>query len=453
VTDPLDFDPNVKPRTPSSAVLVVWLMGIGTGVFGALIVRKLSPNPSEADVAQYRAVRNFAQASFVRELSDQEILDRAMEGFTRSLDDYSRYYDADSAAELDRETAGRYAGLGALFSLIDGERRVLFPLPESPAKRAGLWIGDSVLEVDGESVAGLDDQTFHDLLQSRPGEVRELHLRSLEGVERTVEITPESLLDPSIRQFHMVDAERGLAYLSIHSFSRETAREFDAAWAYLEHEGATSLVIDLRGNLGGVLDAAVAIARRFIPSGVIVSTEGRLEVEIERGIEGHATLQGLPLVVLVDEHSASASEVLAGALQDHRVAVLVGAPTFGKGMVQTIRRFPDSGTRAKITSAHYYSPSHRNFERSSEGRDYGIRPDVEVEITEREKATARTHSARYGPPVEARADLAAWEAELGETLVEPLPDDAQLRAAFLLLAGKRPTALALYTAPAKGQAE
>lgn len=444
---------DAKPRTPSTAILVVWLMGIGTGVFGALIVRKLSPDPLDSDVAQYRAVRNFAQSAFVRELSNQEILDRAMDGFTRSLDDYSRYYDADAAAELDRETAGRYAGIGALFSLVDGERRVLFPLPNSPAGRAGLWVGDSVLAVDGQTVAGLDDKEFHDLLQSLPGEVRVLSVRGLDGDQRSLEVTPESLLDPSVRHFHMVDEQRGLAYLSIHSFSRETADEFDVAWAYLKRQGASSLVIDLRGNLGGVLDAAVAIARRFVPEGVIVSTEGREELEIQRGIEREATLQGLPLVVLVDEHSASASEVLAGALQDHRAAVLVGAPTFGKGMVQTIRRFPASGTRAKITSAHYYSPSHRNFERSSEGRSYGIRPDVEVAISDRQKRAARTHNARYGPPIEARADLAAWETSLGQKLVEALPDDAQVRAAFLLLAGKRPTALALYEAPAKGQPE
>ena len=448
-----DSDPTAKPKTPSGAIFVVWLMGIGTGIFGSLIARKLNPDPAQSDLDQYRAVRDFAQSAFVRELSDQEILDRAMEGFTRSLDEYSRYYDADSAADLDRETAGRYAGIGALFGLVEGERRVLFPLPDSPALRAGLWIGDSVLEVDGQAVAGLDDLAFHELLQSLPGQTRVLRTRSLEGLERSVEVTPESLLDPSVRQFHMLDGERGLAYLSIHSFSRETAHEFDAAWAYLEAQGATSLVLDLRGNLGGVLDAAVAIARRFVPEGVIVSTVGRTEVDIERGLEGQATLQGLPLVVLVDEHSASASEVLAGALQDHRAAVVVGAPTFGKGMVQTIRRFPANGTRAKITSAHYYSPSHRNFERSSEGRDYGIRPDVEVLITDREKLAARAYNTRYGPPVEARPDLKAWEAELGQNLVERLPDDAQVRAACLLLAGKRPTALALFKPLAETQAE
>lgn len=434
-----------EPRPSSAALLTVWVMGIVTGVFGALIAKQLRGVDEEPDVALYREVRDFAQASYVRELNKTEIVDLALDGLTRSLDEYSRYYDAEASAELDRDTAGRYAGLGALFQLIDGRRHVLFALSGGPAERAGLRVGDVVLEVDGITVAGLDEEAFQDLMRSTAGQRRALRLEGRDGIQRDVDLMPEELLDPSVRHFHMVDPTRGLAYLSIHSFSRQTSTEFDSAWRWLESQGARALVIDLRGNLGGVLDAAVDLARRFVADGPIVSTVGRFESEVQSAVPSEATMLGLPLVVLVDEHSASASEVLAGALQDHRAGVLVGAPTFGKGMVQTIRRFEPSGTSAKLTSAHYYSPSQRNFERTMDGRDYGIRPDIEVAMTDDQRLAARVYNARYGPPVEALADLEAWQQELDQQLIAELPDDPQMRTALLLLAGERPIPGAVYS--------
>jgi carboxyl-terminal processing protease len=197
------------------------------------------------------------------------------------------------------------------------------------------------------------------------------------------------------------------------------------------------LVIDLRDNPGGVLEAAVKLARRFVPEGVIVSTEGRGVPDVLRADPSEALLQGTPLVVLVDGGSASASEVLAGALQDHRVAVILGEPTHGKGVVQTIRRYDERGTIAKVTTSYFYTPAHRNLERNpEEGREWGIVPDLRVSLTADQRERVLGHIQRYGPPRELTAQLRAWEEAESVDLLDEHPEDPQLEAALALLRGE-----------------
>ena len=423
----------------SKQVLAAWAVGLLTGGIGMQLLQSVQSQQADPALAQYRAVRDFARDTFVRDLSDEELTDLALSGMARGLDEYSRYYNRDQSTELDRETGGRYAGVGAIFQPFDGVRRVLFTLPNGPAHRAGLEVGDGLLSIDGQSVVDVDDDAFRACLSGPVGTRRELVIESLEGQERAVAVELSELVDPSVRHVRMLDPERHVAYISLNSFSRETAGELDAAWRRMSDEGAEALILDLRGNLGGVLDAAVDIARRFVPEGVILSTEGRTEQQLYVADPELADAVGTPLVLLVDGSSASASEILAGTLQDHRVAVVVGAPTYGKGMVQTIRRFPKYGTRAKITSAYYYSPSRRNFERSAEGRDYGIRPDLQVLLNESETRLVHAYLSRYAPSPEQVPALEAWEAQLDRRLLPPPPNDPQVRAALALFAGERPT--------------
>jgi C-terminal processing protease CtpA/Prc len=165
---------------------------------------------------------------------------------------------------------------------------------------------------------------------------------------------------------------------------------------------------------------------------------------VQSAVRGAARYADMPTVVLVDGQSASASEVLAGALQDHRVAVVVGEPTYGKGMLQTIRTFPSFGSHAKVTSAYYYSPSKRNFERSvDEGREWGILPDVHVSVDDPTRQRVASHLSRYDPPAELMDELRAFEAREGAPLLGIPPDDPQLAAALALFAGERPGPTAL----------
>lgn len=413
-------------------------VGLLSGVLLLLLVQTLWTT-EDPDLRQYREVRDFVRESWVGEIDDRELLDYALHGMLSGLDEYSRYYDRGEARSLERETLGRYDGIGVLLKAPVGDGQVLFTLPGSPADRAGLRVGDRFVTVGGRLVAELDVEELQQELREPASGVVEARVVGLDGSERDVSVRPDSVVDPTVRHTRMIDAERGIGYVSILSFSRETPAEFDHSFEFLEARGMRALVLDLRRNYGGVLASAVEVARRFVASGLIVSTEGRGRPERFEAVGSEASHQGFPLVVLVDGDSASASEVLAGALQDHRAAVVVGSPTYGKGMVQTIRRFEEGGAVAKVTSAYYYSPTHRNFERSAApSRVHGILPDVEVPVSELELRVVHAYLGRYGPPVEAIPAIDAWAAREGQALVEPHPPDAQLDAALELLDGRRP---------------
>jgi len=197
--------------------------------------------------------------------------------------------------------------------------------------------------------------------------------------------------------------------------------------------------VDLRYNFGGVLDAAVHMASRFIGEGVIVTSEGRNRSASYEAGEVEALFAGMGLVVLVDGDTASASEVFAGAVQDYRRGVVVGAPTYGKGMIQMTQSFPRFGSRAKVTSGYYYSPSRRNFEKSADpDRSSGILPDMIVEIDGEQRSRIHGWIARYDPPASMLDELNAWAAAADGVVLPEAPGDPQLEAARALLRGERP---------------
>ena len=413
------------------------------GILAGLMIAAISEDAllEEPDVAHYRAVRDFVRRSYVRAVDEEELLDSALHGMLSGLDRYSRYYDPQEREELDRETSGHYYGIGVVFRPPLQQAQVLFTLPNSPAAKAKIAIGDSILKVDGQEVAGIDAAGFRELMSQGPGGELDLLLRGIDGSQREVRVQAKDLVDPTVRHVRIADERAHIGYISILSFSKETAREFEEAFRYLLTNDMRGLVVDLRRNYGGTLSSAETIAGRFISEGVIVRTEGRGDPEVTRADPAQAHWAGFPLVLLVDGESASASEVLAGALQDHRCAVLVGAPTFGKGLVQVIRRFEEQGSVAKITSSYYYSPAGRNFDKSvDETRDWGILPDVEVELTSEEAGRIHRFLESYGPPPEALPVIEALEMASGQAWIDEAPPDRQLEAALELLRGRRPSA-------------
>ncbi len=416
------------------------LLGITLG-YGTLIVVLLAFIAlrlwGEEDLAHYREVRAFVEETYAGDTNRDELLQSALVGMLDELDPYSRYYPPQESLRMERETRGIFKGIGVVFRDTPADEfrgQILFPLPETPAQRAGLEVGDRIVAVDGTTIEELGLPGLRASLNTPGQEAVELLLEDLSGGRRKASIVPEKLTDPSVRRQRLLADKPELAHLSLLSFSRKTPAEVDRALASLTEGGMTGLILDLRRNHGGVLDAAVAIARRFVAEGTIVSTEGRGEVEVFKALPAEATYAGLPLVVLVDEDSASASEVLAAALQENGAAELVGTPTYGKGTVQTIRRFRDHGTVAKVTSAHYFTPSHRNLERSSDPeRDYGLLPDHGVELTDEEREHIHRWLGRYSPPTTQRAALKAWEEAAGLSLLPEQPPDRQLERAITVL--------------------
>lgn len=415
---------------------LVFLLGLLAGAAGAALGHHLLQDDRE-EVERYRSVRAFAEQRFVRAPDRAKLADDALRGMLAGLDRYSRYYDAAETAEMERETGGRYRGIGVVLRRPIAEGRVLFPLRGSPAEAHDLRVGDRILELDGQAFEELEESAVRAALSRDSDEPVRMIVVGLDGVQRSLVIPRESIVEPTVRGERLVDETRKIGYVALHSFSRETAAEFDAAFERLSVQGMQALVLDLRGNGGGTLASAIAIARRFIARGVIVSTENRQETVPYPAVPEEALHAGFPVVVLVDEDSASASEVLAGALQDHRAAVVVGAPTWGKGTVQTILRFPAWGTSAKVTTSFYFTPAHRNLEHG-EDAPFGIAPDVLVELAPAESQELHAFLGRQPPPPEALPALRDWERREGIRVLDDPPEDRQLASAVALLQGRRP---------------
>lgn len=416
----------------------VFLSGLLVGALvGAIGVAWLQDDREEW--SRYRGVRDFAEQRFVRAPDRTKLADDALRGMLAGLDRYSRYYDTAETTAMERETGGRYRGIGVVLKRPIADGRVLFPLRGSPAEKHGVRVGDRIAELDGREFSQFDEPAVREALSRDTDEPVRMTVIGLDGARRELIVPRESVVEPTLRGERMLDLEQKVGYVALHSFSRETAAEFDAAYERLARLGMRSLVLDLRGNGGGTLVSAIAIARRFIGSGLIVSTENRREIQPFFAVPAEATRTGVPLVVLVDEGSASASEVLAGALQDHRAAVVVGAPTWGKGTVQTILTFPAWHTSAKVTTSFYFTPAHRNLEHG-EDAPFGIAPDVLVELQPAEAQEIRAFLDRQPPPDEALPALRAWETREHVRVLDDPPEDRQLACALDLLRGKRPDA-------------
>jgi len=431
---------SVHGRTGRSGEgISVFLVGALFGIVLTVLVREVLPSREASDVAHYREVRQFVLDNFVRDVDPDEMVKDALKGMVGRLDEYSRYYDEVESERVERETKGRFTGIGVVFRTPFESGQVLFPVEEGPAAEAGVRVGDTLLTADGRELTGLTATELRALLEGEVDSQVRLRVRGRDGSEREHVVVRRSLVDPTVRHARLLDEERGIGYLAIVSFSRETRREFDRVFERLLEQGMRGCVLDLRDNPGGVLEAAVEVARRFVPSGVIVSTEGRGEPERHLADSAQAIWQGTPMVVLVDGGTASAGEVLAGAFQDHRTAAIVGNTTHGKGVVQTIRPYERQGTIAKVTTSYYYTPAHRNLERDPRnGREHGIVPDLEVPIAEAQRALVHAYMQRYGPPLQLLDELRAWERQESLELIPSHPPDPQLDAALALLRGERP---------------
>ena len=439
MSDKFNEGASARAHGSGQAATAIFALGMMSGMLVLMIAFLLLPEPEDPATAEFEAVQAFARRHFVREVGSDELVTRALSGMLDGLDPYSRYYDAASSEQARREIDGDFRGIGVVFRAPISNGQVLFPLEGSPASIAGVRPGDRLVEVDGSEVDGLDGPEIRKLLSARGRSELELLVEGLDGERRSLVVKPARLLDPTVRHAEVLDAAPATGYLAVRSFSHRTAEEFDAAIVALRARGVRSLVVDLRFNYGGVLDAAVQMASRFIGEGVIVTSEGRTKDAVYEAGEAEALFEGMGLVVLVDGDTASASEVFAGAIQDHRRGVVVGEPTYGKGMIQMTQSFPAFGSRAKVTSGYYYSPSHRNFEKSADpDRKSGILPDMAVEVSEQDRSRVHNWISRYDPPSSMLEDLAAWGAAAGGVVLPAAPRDPQLAAACALLRGEHP---------------
>ncbi len=313
------------------------------------------------------------KANYVEPVEDKVLLENAIRGMVSGLDPHSNYLDSEDYKDLQVGTKGEFGGLGIEVGMEDGFVKVIAPIDDTPAQRAGVRSGDLIVRLDDTPVKGLSLNDAVKLMRGKPGTSIELTIiRKGEEKPLKISVVRDTIKVASVKG-RLLDKQYG--YLRISQFQSHTTSDLLKTLKRLEREAGTPLqgmILDLRNNPGGVLNAAVSVSDAFLTSGLIVYTQGRdTDSQLRFEAAPDDVLNGAPMVVLVNEGSASASEIVAGALQDQKRAVIMGSQTFGKGSVQTI--IPISDTSAvKLTTARYYTPSGRSIQAE------GIKPDIEV---------------------------------------------------------------------------
>jgi carboxyl-terminal processing protease len=331
------------------------------------------------------------RAEYVEPVNDKDLVENAINGMLTGLDPHSNYMNAKTFRDMQVQTRGEFGGLGIEVTQDNGFIKVITPIDDTPASRAGVKSGDLILALDGQSVQGLSLNDAVDKMRGPPASKIKLTIKR-EGVETPLELSlTREVIKIQVVKSHLEGNDIG--YIRVTSFNEQTDTGLRKAFAQIKAEAGDHLrgiVLDLRNNPGGLLDQAVAVGDDFISEGEIVSTRARHPEDSQRwDAKGGDITSNLPLVVLINGGSASASEIVAGALQDHRRAILVGTRSFGKGSVQTVIPLAGDGAM-RLTTARYYTPSGRSIQ------GLGIAPDVEVQAS-------RTDQPHFGP--EREADL------------------------------------------------
>lgn len=324
--------------------------------------------------------------NYVNDVDKEKLFYGAFEGMLGSLDPYSQFLPPPSKEDLEIDTTGEFGGVGIEITLDEHKiLTVITPLEGTPAFRAGVRAADKIWKIDGKSTDGMTLLDAVKVLRGKRGNPVTITVTHETDPRKPVEITivRDVIKIKSIVDVRMVDDEGKIGYVRMTQFQEKTAKELDKAIKTLLADGMRALILDLRFNPGGLLNSAAEVCDRFIGEGVIVSTKGRNGVEQEVFRAHNAATYHIPLAVLVSKQSASASEIVSGALQDHKRAVIVGSRTYGKGSVQTIISLDGGKCAMRLTTAYYYTPSGRLIHRKPDATDeddWGIYPDVKVEV-------------------------------------------------------------------------
>jgi carboxyl-terminal processing protease len=334
-------------------------------------------------------VLNTVENQYVTEVDDTKLIQSAIDGMLTSLDPHSGYLDPESFDDMRDQTRGEYGGLGIEVTSEDGVVKVISPMDGTPAFKAGIKAGDYITAVNGESVLGLSVTEAVKQMRGKPGEVVTLTIAREKADPFDVKLTREVIKPKNV--VARLDGDNVI--IRIGSFNEKTTDEAEAAFAAMRAKNpkAKGLILDLRNNPGGLIDQAVGVSDLFLEGGEIVSQRGRDPRDVERynARPGDIT-GGLPMVVLINSGSASASEIVAGALQDRKRAELVGLTSFGKGSVQTVIPLRGGMDGAlKLTTARYFTPSGRSIQKT------GITPDLEVALTREEAQLIANRSYQF----------------------------------------------------------
>ncbi len=374
-------------------VLVTVVTGVALATGGWLLQREAEPQGSVYQQARlFDLVLERIADDYVDSLDEHQLYQMAIDGLLDQLHDpYSVFLKRDDFRALSEATSGNYGGLGIQIDVRDGWITVIAPLPDTPAEHAGIESGDRIVALDGRPTEGWKNDQAVKELRGQPGTAVELRVRRV-GVELplTFKITRANIHIRSVYTSMMLDDKVG--FIALSPVSETSADELTTAVAALMKQGMKSLILDLRGNPGGLLDQGIAVSELFLdPGQEVVATRGRAPTSSRVYTDKKAqTWPGLPIVVMVNGGTASAAEIIAGALQDHDRALLVGTPTFGKGLVQSLWALTPE-TALKLTTARWYTPSGRTIQRKSRNE---ADQEAQVALSEERRDTSKVDTAQ-----------------------------------------------------------
>ncbi|MCK9554621.1 S41 family peptidase [bacterium] len=362
-------------------VLITSILLIATLSYSALDGEKAPSQPDDdiyKQMEQLAVVFAIVEKDYVDDVDQKKLVYGAMKGIIAELDPHSQFMEPEMYKEIKVETEGEFGGLGIEITVRDSLLTVIAPMEGTPAERAGLKTGDKIIKIDGESTKDMTLMKAVSKLRGKPG--TKVHIVVLRSNQKVLDfdvvrdiIKVESIKDAKI-------LENSIGYIRIVQFQENTGRDFEKALTDMETRGMKSLIIDLRNNPGGLLQTAVEVADRFVENGkVIVSIQGKLPSQnVVFNAKDRTTHKEYPIAVLINNGSASGSEIVAGALKDYKKAILIGEKTFGKGSVQSVIPLND-GSALRLTTAKYFTPSGVTI------HGVGIIPDIEVDISDEEE--------------------------------------------------------------------
>ena len=349
------------------AVLIATALGVS---------RAFSEDKYYEEIRTLSRIAHEVMQNYVTDVEPEKLFEGAYRGMLRTLDPYSQYFTRSQAATFEEDTEGKFGGLGIEISLQGGLLTVVSPIRGTPAYQAGIQAGDVILKIDGKSTERIRVDEALRTLRGEPGTEVTLTVRHQgSSVDSNVTITRAIIKVPAV-EYEMLDEELGIGFVRVSSFTTRVMEEMLKAAADLQKQNLKGLILDLRHNPGGVLDKSIEMSDLFIEGGVIVSVKGRHpeQAKVYEAAKGDP-LESLPLIVLVDEGSASASEIVAAAVRDHKRGILVGASTYGKGSVQNVIPLGKNAS-IKLTTARYYTPAGKPIEDQR-----GITPDILVPMS------------------------------------------------------------------------
>ncbi|HUW82876.1 MAG TPA: S41 family peptidase [Phycisphaerae bacterium] len=382
------------PKRNVAWILVILIIGVLTWQLPPTVARRDAVYQTFGSLVDIRAQ---IHRRYVEEVDDEELVRGAIDGMLRRLDPFSTYIPPDEYGDFQERTNGELHGVGIEIHVMNGELTVTSPIDETPAFYAGIMPGDVITEINGESTEHLSISETARRIKGQPGTKVTLTLRrAATGKTEQVTITRQAINLPTVKGWsrkvdgswdYMIDPEQRIGYVRLASFVPTTLRQLDEVVEQLQAESMQALILDLRFNPGGLLSSAVDVGDRFLTEGVIVETRGRWQRSEKHVAKAEGTYPNFPMVVLVNRVTASAAEIVAGALGDHHRALVIGERTLGKGSVQNVIELEGHESAIKLTTAYYYLPNgeliHRTPAADKSGK-WGVEPLVEIRLTDEE---------------------------------------------------------------------